>query len=110
MMQEMFGYTVRESWNSWVEIHPQTAEELGIADGQWVWLESSVSSIRTKAKFSIGVLPNVVAVPFGLGHTSYGRYAKGHGVNPNSIMQETYDLVSGKPALEATKVKISAVI
>lgn len=109
MMQEMFGYTVRESWNSWVEIHPKTATENGISNGQWVWLESSVASIMVKAKISSGVLPNVVAVPFGLGHTSYGRYAKGHGVNPNSVMHNMYDLVSGKPALEATKVKISAV-
>ena len=107
MMQEMFGYTVRRYWDSWVEIHPKTAAEYGIADGQWVWLESSVANIKVQAKISPGILPNVVAVPFGLGHTSYGRYAEGHGVNPNSIMRNAYDHVSGKPALELTKVKMS---
>jgi len=106
MMQEMFGYTVRRYWDSWVEIHPKTAAEHSIVDGQWVWLESSVANIKVQAKISPGILPNVVAVPFGLGHTSYGRYAEGHGVNPNSIMRNAYDLMSGKPALELTKVKI----
>lgn len=107
MMQEMFGYTVQRYWNSWVEIHPLTAKEYGISDGQWVWLESSVASMKVQVKITPGILPNVVAVPFGLGHTSYGRYAIGHGVNPYSIMRNLYDLVSGKPALETTKVKLS---
>ncbi|MBM2842013.1 MAG: hypothetical protein HW412_2541 [Bacteroidetes bacterium] len=107
MMQEMFGYAVRQHWDSWVEIHPKTAAEYGIVDGQWVWLESSVASIKVRAKLLPGIVPNVVAMPFGLGHTSYGRYAIGHGANPNSIMRNAYDFVSGKPALEITKVKLS---
>ncbi|HEV8537721.1 MAG TPA: molybdopterin-dependent oxidoreductase [Bacteroidota bacterium] len=107
MMQEMFGYTVGRYWDSWVEIHPKTASDYGIADGQWIWLESSVASLRVRAKITPGILLNVVAVPFGLGHSSCGRYARGHGTNPYSIMRNTYDLLSGKPALEVTKVKIS---
>ncbi len=109
MMQEMFGHSVGRFWDTWLEIHPKTAAEYGISDNQWVWIESSVASIKVQAKLSPGILPNVVAVPFGLGHTSYGRYAKGHGVNPYSIMRNMYDLISGKPALEVTRVKISAV-
>ena len=52
-------------------------------------------------------MPSVVSIPFGLGHTSYGRYAEGHGTNPNSILNNLYDRITGKPALQATKVKIS---
>ncbi len=107
LMQEMFGYTVRYYWRSWVEINPITATEFGIKDGSWVWVESSINRIKVQAKVIPGIMPNVIAVPFGLGHTSYGRYAKGHGVNPNSIMRNLYDFISGKPALDGTKVKIS---
>ncbi|HSG29367.1 MAG TPA: molybdopterin dinucleotide binding domain-containing protein, partial [Candidatus Krumholzibacterium sp.] len=110
MMQEMFGYAVHSPWQTWVEIHPETAAAAGISKGDWVWVESSVGSVRVKAVITPGIMPEVVAIPFGLGHTSGGRYAKGHGVNPNSIIRNLYDMVSGKPATEATKVKISRAI
>lgn len=107
MMQEMFGYTARHYWSSWVEIHPETAAAYGIADGAWIWVETSIGRVKVQAKLSQAIVPNVIAIPFGLGHTSYGRYAKGHGVNPHWIIRNLYDLISGKPALEATKAKIS---
>ena len=109
MMQEMFGYTTRNYWSSWVELNPQTAEKYGIDDGAWIWIESSVGTVKVQTKIHPGIMPSVVSIPFGLGHTSYGRYAEGHGVNPNSILNNLYDGVNGKPALQATKVKISLV-
>ncbi|MDH3268514.1 MAG: hypothetical protein OEM46_06630, partial [Ignavibacteria bacterium] len=63
--------------------------------------------VKLKALVNPGVMLNVVAIPFGLGHTSFGRYAKGHGVNPNSIMKNLYDSLNGNPALQATKITIS---
>jgi len=34
------------------EIHPQTAEPLGIGDGDWMWIESRRGRIRQKAKLT----------------------------------------------------------
>lgn len=110
LMQEMFGYTVRQHWSSWVEIHPKTASEYGISNNDWIWIESTIGSIRVQAKIHPGIMPSVVSVPFGLGHTSYGRYAENYGVNPNLIIKNLYDMLSGKPALQATKVKIGVVV
>ncbi|MEW6509637.1 MAG: molybdopterin-dependent oxidoreductase [Bacteroidota bacterium] len=107
MMQEMFGYAVRRYWGSWVEIHPTTAAAYHINDGDWVWVESPVGTLKVRAQLSPGIMPNVVAIPIGLGHTSYGRYARGHGVNPTTIMKDLYDMISGKPALQGTRVRIS---
>jgi len=107
LMQEMFGYKVRTYWHSWAEINPKSAEEFGIKDGDWIWIESSINRIKIQAKVLPSVMPNLVAIPFGLGHSSYGRYAKGYGVNPNSIMRNLYDSLSGQQALDGTKVKIS---
>ena len=87
--------------------NPVTAEEYDITDGDWIWIESSVGTIKVQAKIHPGIMPSVVSIPFGLGHTSYGRYAEGHGANPNSILNNLYDKITGKPALQATKVKIS---
>jgi anaerobic selenocysteine-containing dehydrogenase len=107
MMQEMFGYTARQYWNSWAEINPATAKDYGITGKDYIWIESTIGSIKLKAIINPGIMPDVVAVPFGLGHTSFGRYAKGQGVNPYSIMKSRYDFINGNPAPQATKVKIS---
>jgi len=36
LLQELFGMHTREYWNSWVEINPETAKQLGIQDGELV--------------------------------------------------------------------------
>jgi anaerobic selenocysteine-containing dehydrogenase len=107
MMQEMFGQSVRRYWRTWAEMHPETASSAGIRDGDWIWIESDVGSIRVQAVVHPGIALNVVSVPFGLGHTSYGRYASGYGVNPNTIIRDEYDRISGKPALDSTRVRIT---
>ncbi len=110
MMQEMFGYAVHAHWESWVEIHPETAAAAGISSGDWTWVESSVGSVRVRARVTPGIMPDVVAIPFGMGHTSYGRYARGYGVNPNTILRNLHDRLSGKPATGATKIRISRAV
>ncbi len=110
MMQEMFGYTTHQHWNTWAEINPETAKQYGIEDKNFMWIESVIGSIKLKAVINPAIMPDAIAVPFGLGHTSYGKYAKGYGINPYSIIKSNYDTINGNPALQATKVKISLAI
>lgn len=107
---EMYGYSSRVHWQSWVEIHPDTAANSSIIDGDFVWIESSVGKVKVKAKICPGIMPGVVAIPYGLGHLSNGRYAKGRGVNPNLVIRNLYDMISGRLALDGTKVRISKAI
>ncbi len=110
MMQEMFGYQVRTYWQSWAELNPETAAHYGIQDRQEMWIESELGSLKVVARIHPGIAPGVLCIPFGLGHTSYGRFARGFGVNPMKIMKPLYDRLSGKPALHATRVSISRVV
>lgn len=49
-----------------VEIHPLTAKELGIKDGDWVWIESPRGGrIRQKARLTDGIHPKVVSAQHG---------------------------------------------
>jgi len=43
-----------------VDIHPDTARELGIAEGDWAYIETRRGRIRQKARYNAGMLPNVV--------------------------------------------------
>ncbi len=43
-----------------VQIHPETARKLGIADGGWVWIESPRGRIRQKCQYFDGIDPRVV--------------------------------------------------
>jgi anaerobic selenocysteine-containing dehydrogenase len=105
-LQGTFGLHVQEMWDSWVEINPETAEALGIADGEEVWVESPVGRIRTKARLYPGAMPNVVNMPLGQGHTAVGRWAKDRGANPHGIVGDESDLLAGLAAKLATRVKV----
>ncbi|MFQ5913516.1 MAG: molybdopterin-dependent oxidoreductase [Nitrospinota bacterium] len=95
-----------ERWDSWIEINPQTARNLGILDRSEVVVESSTGRLRTRARLYGGVPPNVVAMPFGLGHERLGRWARGRGANPNRILEEVPDLARGFGLWSATPVLI----
>jgi molybdopterin-containing oxidoreductase family iron-sulfur binding subunit len=69
-------------WDTWAEIDPDTAARLGIEEGTLVALASAHGAMEVPAHLSNTVAPDVVAVPFGQGHTAYGRYARGRGDNP----------------------------
>lgn len=43
-----------------VQIHPETAKELGIADGDWVWIETPRGRVKQVAKLFAGIHPRVV--------------------------------------------------
>jgi len=43
-----------------IEIHPDTASDLGIRDGDWVWVESPRGRVQQKAKVITGIHPKVV--------------------------------------------------
>jgi len=43
-------------------IHPETAQELGISEGDWVYIETKRGRIKQKAYLDPGILPNVVNV------------------------------------------------
>jgi thiosulfate reductase/polysulfide reductase chain A len=48
-----------------VEIHPDTAKEHGIRDGDWIWIESPRGRIQQKARITDGIDPRVVNVQYG---------------------------------------------
>lgn len=69
-------------WNSWIEINPETAHQLGIRDDDVVRVESAAGVLDAVAYLYPAIRPDTVAIPFGQGHTALGRWAEGRGGNP----------------------------
>jgi anaerobic selenocysteine-containing dehydrogenase len=47
-----------------VEIHPDTAQSLGIHEADWVWIETQEGRVQMRATLFDGLAPDVVAVQF----------------------------------------------
>jgi len=93
-------------WGSWVEINPKTAASLGIADGDVVEVSSYHGSVRAPAVLFPAIRPEVIAMPYGQGHTAYGRYATDKGANP--ILVNPYAAYSDTSAVRVRVSKVSS--
>jgi len=108
-LQEMPDPLTSAMWSSWVEINPQTAERLQIAQGDLVEVTSTQGSVRAPAMIFPGIAPDVVAMPVGNGHEVFTRYASGRGANPLAILAPVVQDGAGSLAWAATRVKIARV-
>ncbi len=106
-MQELPDPMTSVVWGSWVEINPGSAAKLGIRDGEWVWLESSVGKIKVPALLQPSARPDTVSMPFGQGHGVYGRYAGGRGVNVWQVVEPAQVRDAGEAAWAATRVRLT---
>lgn len=93
-------------WETWAELHPETAGRLGVADRDWVRLESARASLVARARVTARVVPDAVAVPVGLGKRGGGRWASKSGANPLRLLAPTRDPLCGLPDFGATRVRL----
>jgi molydopterin dinucleotide binding protein len=95
-LQELPDPMTSVMWNTWVEINPEAAHELGIENDDVVKIISEAGEVEAPVYLYPAIHPGVIAMPFGQGHTAYGRYAQGRGANPvhilGSHMNEAGDL------------------
>jgi anaerobic selenocysteine-containing dehydrogenase len=104
-LQEVPDPTTTVMWNSWVEINPKTAEKLGLHDDDVVRIVSPYGAVEVSVYLYPAIRPDVIAMPFGQGHTAYGRYAEERGVNPADLFGNVVN-DAGDLAYAGLKVKI----
>jgi anaerobic selenocysteine-containing dehydrogenase len=107
-LQEVPDPTTSVTWNTWVEMNPETAKELGIENDDVVQITSPAGTIEASVYRYPAIRPDTIAIPFGQGHTAYGRYAKNRGVNPADLFSLIYNQ-AGDLAFAAMKVSIKKV-
>ncbi|MBT8136278.1 MAG: hypothetical protein KJO54_04595, partial [Gammaproteobacteria bacterium] len=93
-------------YGSWVELNPATAERLGLREGDVVEVTSPAGTVRAPVYVYPAIMPEVVAMPIGQGHRTFGRYASNRGANPLAIVDVATDRDSGALAWGATMVSL----
>ncbi|MDE0002061.1 MAG: molybdopterin-dependent oxidoreductase [Rhodospirillaceae bacterium] len=106
-MQELPDPLTSVVYGSWLEINPATAQELGLRDGDLVEVESPEGAVSVPVLTFPAIMPNVVAMPVGQGHSDYGRYASGRGANPIEILASQMEPETGSLAWNATRVRLN---
>jgi len=104
-LQEIPDPMTTVMWNSWLEMNPVTADELGLLDDDVVQVISPFGMLEVSVYRYPAIRPDTVAIPFGQGHTAYGRYAEGRGVNPADLLGGDFNS-AGDLAFSGLKVQI----
>ncbi len=108
-LQELPDVLTTVMWGSWVELNPQTAERLGIRQGDMVEVASQHGTLQAPAVLSPGIAPDAVAMPIGQGHRTFTRYASGRGANPFAVLAPLEEPETGALAWAATRVRVRRV-
>jgi len=78
-----------------VEVNPATAKKHGLSDGQQATLTTPKGSGKVRVRYFDGIMPGIVAIPRGLGHTAYDKFLAGKGVNYNVLNETVEDPATG---------------
>jgi anaerobic selenocysteine-containing dehydrogenase len=102
---EHLGILTGDAWESWAEINPETAHELGLSPGQDVRIESEAGAFRARLRFFDGAQPGVLNAPYGL-HTTVEGWGEARGSNPLRAIGGLRDPSTGLPDWYSTRVRI----
>jgi anaerobic selenocysteine-containing dehydrogenase len=104
-LQEVPDPTTTVMWNTWVEMNTQKAEALGIEDDDVVKITSSFGTVEAPVYKYPAIRPDTIGIPFGQGHTAYGQFAQGRGVNPTDLLSQKFN-EAGDLAFGGMKVRV----
>ncbi len=102
---EHLGVLTGNAWETWVEINPDTARELGLQSGRRVRVESPEGAFQASLRYFHGAQPGVINVPYGL-HSFVGGWGEHRGANPLTAVGDRVDPVTGLPDWYSTRVRL----
>lgn len=105
---EHVGVLSGNAWETWAELNPGTARELGLRSGQRVRVESERGAFEAILRVFAGAQPGVVNVPYGL-HTRVHGWGDAAAANPLVAVGAARDTVAGLPDWYSTRVRLTAV-
>jgi len=90
--------TVLKGNDLFVEVNPETAKAAGFGEGDYAVLKTPLGGATVRVHLSDGLMPGLVAIPRGLGHTAFDGYLAEKGINANDLIGSVEDAASGLDA------------
>jgi anaerobic selenocysteine-containing dehydrogenase/Fe-S-cluster-containing dehydrogenase component len=106
-LQELPDPVSKITWHSWLEMNGNTAEQRGIRVGDIVTVTSPHGSVDVPVWIYPGIREDAVALAMGGGHTNFGRWADGSGVNALALLPSESEQPSGAMVTLATTVTVT---
>jgi len=91
----------------WVEINPETAAQQGLSDGQAAVLTTPKGKASVLIHYNHGLMPGLIAMVRGLGHSAHDQFLTGKGTNINSLMGSVEDPASGMDAAWGIRAQLA---
>ncbi|CAN5768903.1 molybdopterin oxidoreductase family protein [soil metagenome] len=108
-LPSMVGGTNRST----LQIHPDDADQAGVADEEQATISSATGSVEAEVEVSEKITPGTVSLPHGWGHDQPGTdlsVANDHpGTNPNVLTGPEVDPLSGNAILNGLPVTVAPV-
>ena len=92
---------------TFIEINPETAMSLGLAEGSRAVISTPKGKANVRIHLFDGIMPGVVAMPTGLGHKGNDEFIDGKGVNYNQLVGPVEDADSGMDVAWGTRARLS---
>ncbi len=109
LLQEIGNSMTTVTWDSCLEINPNTAARLGLKFGDLVTVESQVGNLEVAVFPLPGVHPQAVFINRGNGHVGdQSLVSKGIGVNPLPLFPKVVDSLSGEAVTSGLSVTLKA--
>ena len=78
-----------------VQINPESAKKLNLKQGDRAIIKTPAGEATVRVDLFNGLMPGMLAIPAGLGHTAYSRFIAEKGVNSNKLIKPVIDADSG---------------
>ncbi|MCK5098499.1 MAG: molybdopterin-dependent oxidoreductase, partial [Desulfobacteraceae bacterium] len=92
-----------------VELNPETAKKARLAHGDQAKITTPAGSARVKVNIFDGIMPGLIGMAQGLGHTCDNKYIADKGVNINKLIAPVIEPSSGQDAAWGIAASISKV-
>jgi anaerobic selenocysteine-containing dehydrogenase len=89
-----------------VEVNPATAAKYGLKDGRQTTLSTPRGKAVVKVHVFDGIMPGVIAIARGLGHTAYDKFLAHKGASYNALSAVVEDPATGLDAAWGIRAKL----
>ncbi len=107
-LQEIPDPISQVTWNTWLDIHPETATSLGLRDGDLARITTQWGQLELPARLHYGIHRQAIGIPIGLGRENVGKVADFVGGNVFHLLPVEQNTLSGEMALITTKAAVTA--